>query len=381
MSAPSPPRIAFYAPLKPVDHPVPSGDRQMARLILRALAVTGPVEVASGLRVYDGSGDAALQARLTARADAECGRLLSLYAAAPERRPSLWLSYHVYYKAPDLIGPRIARSLGIPYVVAEATRARKRLTGPWSAFAAAAEAAVEAADLVLCVSDRDRQAVEAYGPPGQRVAMLPPFLDLPPAPEPSTAERGAPGSPTRLLTVAMMRPGDKLASYRLLAESLHLLAAQLPTARPWTLDIVGDGPAAAEVSALFAPFGPRVRLLGAGAPADLAGHYRAADLLVWPGLNEAFGMVYLEAQAHGLPVLAVDSAGTGTVIRDGVGGRLTGPTPQDFAAALAGLLADPPALRSLGQGARAHVEAHHGLPAAAERLRALLTGLTRRAPA
>ncbi|WP_247873145.1 glycosyltransferase family 4 protein [Azospirillum sp. TSH64] len=359
------PRIAFYAPLKPVDHPIPSGDRQMARLILRALETIGPVEVASGLRVYDGAGDPAIQARLTAAAAAECDRLLSLYATEPERRPALWLSYHVYYKAPDLIGPAVARRLGIPYVVVEATRARKRLTGPWSAFAAAAEAAIEAAALVLCVSARDRQAVEAYGPPGQRVAMLPPFLDLPPAPEVRE-----PTAPPRLLTVAMMRPGDKLASYRLLAEALQLLLAQ-----PWTLDIVGDGPAAAEVAALFAPFGPRVTLHGACPPDSLANHYRTADLLVWPGLNEAFGMVYLEAQAHGVPVLAIDNAGTGTVIRDDVGGRLTGPAPEEFAAALAALLADPPALRALGRSARAHVEAHHALTAAADRLRGLLSGL------
>ena len=365
MTAPSMPRIAFYAPLKPVDHPIPSGDRQMARLVLRALEATGPVEVASGLRVYDGTGDPAAQARLSAAAAAECDRLLSLYAAEPDRRPALWLSYHVYYKAPDLIGPAVARALGIPYVVVEATRARKRLTGPWSAFAAAAESAIEQAALVLCVSARDRHAVEAYGPPGQQVAMLPPFLELPTA-----VERAELAFPPRLLTVAMMRPGDKLASYRLLAGSLSGLAAQ-----PWTLDIVGDGSAAAEVSALFAPFGQRVRLLGARPPTDLAAHYRAADLLVWPGLNEAFGMVYLEAQAHGVPVLAIDNAGTGTVIRDGIGGRLTGPTAQDFAAALSALLANPPSLRTLGQRARAHVEAHHALPAAAERLRGLLTGL------
>ncbi|BAI76322.1 glycosyl transferase (plasmid) [Azospirillum sp. B510] len=364
------PRIAFYAPLKPVDHPVPSGDRQMARLILRALAATGPTEVASGLRVYDGAGDAATQSRLSEAAAAECDRLLSLYAAEPERRPALWLSYHVYYKAPDLIGPVVARGLGIPYVVVEATRARKRLTGPWAGFAAAAEAAIEAAALVLCVSARDRQAVAAYGPPGQRVAMLPPFLELPPVADPQAIEHGGPGSPPRLLTVAMMRPGDKLASYRLLAESLRLLAD-----RSWTLAIVGDGPAAAAVAALFAPFGPRVTRHGACPPGALAAHYRDADLLVWPGLNEAFGMVYLEAQAHGVPVLAIDNAGTGTVIRDGVGGRLTGPAPEDYAAALAALLADPAALRALGRTARADVEAHHALPAAAERLRGLLTGL------
>nr|WP_209987837.1 glycosyltransferase family 4 protein [Azospirillum picis] len=368
-------RVAFYAPLKPVDHPVPSGDRQMARLILRALERGGrQAEVASGLRVYDGAGDAGAQARLRAAAAAERERLLALYHAEPRRRPDLWLSYHVYYKAPDLIGPAVARSLGIPYVVAEATRARKRLSGPWAGFAAAAEEAVAAADLVLCVSARDREAVEAYGPPGQRVAMLPPFLDLPPAPPPGL--RPPPGAPPRLLTVAMMRPGDKLASYRLLADALALVAG-----RPWRLDIVGDGAAAAEVEALFARFGDRVRRHGACAPEALAARYREADLLAWPGLNEAFGMVYLEAQAHAVPVVAVDNAGTGTVVRDGIGGRLTGPAAADFAAGLAGLLDDPAALAALGRGARAHVEAHHGLDAAAGRLAGLLGDLCGRAAA
>ncbi|PWC32686.1 glycosyltransferase family 4 protein [Azospirillum sp. TSO35-2] len=356
-------RVAFYAPLKPVDHPVPSGDRQMARLILRALGLAGcAAEVASDLRVYDGAGDAAVQARLMADAAAERDRLLRLYEAEPERRPSLWLSYHVYYKAPDLIGPAVARALGIPYVVVEATRARKRLSGPWAGFAAAAESAIAAAALVLCVSARDRQAVEAYRPPGQRVETLAPFIELPPVPPLRAA-----GHPPRLLTVAMMRPGDKLASYRLLADALGRL-----TDRPWTLDVVGDGTAADEVAALLAPFGARVRRHGACPAEELSVHYRAADLLLWPGLNEAFGMVYLEAQAHGVPVVAVDNAGTGTVIRDRVGGRLTGPTPDDYTAAVAGLLADPAALPALGRSARADVEARHGLPAAAERLRRLL---------
>lgn len=361
--------VAFYAPLKPIDHPVPSGDRQMARLLLRALERAGAaVEVASGLRVYDGTGDAVIQASLKVAAGVERDRLRALYAADPARRPALWLSYHVYYKAPDLIGPAMARTLGIPYVVVEATRARKRLTGPWAGFAAAAEAAVEAADLVLCVSARDRRAVEEYAPPGQRVAMLPPFLDLPAAdpPTPSAQPR-----PARLLTVAMMRPGDKLASYRLLASALARLADL-----SWTLDIVGDGAAAWEVAQLFAPFGERVRRHGACPPDRLAGHYRAADLMLWPGLNEAFGMVYLEAQAHGVPVVAVDGPGPATVIRDGIGGRLTGPAPEAYAAAVAGLLADPATLSTLGGKARAYVEAHHGLGTAAERLRALLSGLT-----
>jgi len=357
-------RIAFHAPLKPPDHPVPSGDRQMARLLLRALErASHPVEVASTLRCYDGTGDPETQRRLFAEAANECERLRRLYADQPGRRPALWFSYHVYYKAPDLIGPAMARALGIPYVVAEASRARKRLSGPWAGFAEAAEAAIDAASLALCLSERDRQAVEAHRPPGQRVAALPPFLEPPPPPP----TRSTIGTPPHLLTVAMMRPGDKLASYSRLAEALHILAD-----RPWNLDVVGDGPAAAEVAALLAPFGPRVRLHGTRPPEALAEWYAGADLLLWPGLNEAFGMVYLEAQAHGTPAVAIDNAGTGTVIHDGVGGRLTGPSGAEYAAAVAALLDDPVRLTGLRTGARRHVEDHHSLNAAAARLDGLL---------
>lgn len=361
-------KVAFYAPLKSPDHPIPSGDRQMARLLLRALSLAGfDAEVASKLRSYDGRGDPAVQEGLTTDAETEVARLLALYEAFPELRPSLWISYHVYYKAPDLIGPAAARRLGIPYVVIEATRARKRLTGPWSRFAEAAEAAIDSAALVLCVSRRDRQAVDAYAPAGQRIEMLPPFLDLPPL-----FGKPSPAAPVRLLTVAMMRSGDKVASYRLLAEALALLDRG-----DWTLEVVGDGEAAGEVAAMLGPFGDRVRLSGTLPPEALPERYRAAELMLWPGLNEAFGMVYLEAQAAGTPVVAVDGPGTATVIRHGVGGLLTGPAPGDYVAAIAGLLDDPERRATLGHGSRRYVEDNHALPAAAERLRLLLSGLLR----
>src|SRR3546814_1683340 len=57
----------------------------------------------------------------------------SRYQALPARqRPQLWFTYHLYYKAPDWIGPKVARALRIPYVVAEASVAYKRASGPRS---------------------------------------------------------------------------------------------------------------------------------------------------------------------------------------------------------------------------------------------------------
>ena len=113
-------RVAFYAPLKAPDHPVPSGDRAIARLLLAALERAGAtrgweVDVASRLRSFDGAGDADRQARLREIGARIADRLLHRYREAPAgRRPDLWFTYHLYHKAPDWIGPVVSERLGIP---------------------------------------------------------------------------------------------------------------------------------------------------------------------------------------------------------------------------------------------------------------------------
>src|SRR2546421_8090531 len=92
--------IAFYAPLKPPDHPVPSGDRQMARLLIAALNLWGhDARIVSRLRSYlpDSSAEALAETKARARLEVE-SIAASWRATGP---PDLWLSYHPYYKAPD----------------------------------------------------------------------------------------------------------------------------------------------------------------------------------------------------------------------------------------------------------------------------------------
>ncbi|KMO34119.1 glycosyl transferase family 1 [Methylobacterium tarhaniae] len=359
-------RVAFYAPLKAPDHPVPSGERTMARLLQRALAVAGfAPEVASTLRTRDPQGSR--HPGLKAESLAEAGRLVAAYRTDP---PALWFTYHVYYKAPDWIGPAVSRALGIPYVVAEGSRAPKRARGPHALGHAGAESALDTAALILVMNRRDRPALEAARPGGQVLADLPPFLD--PADWPATLPGRAPG-PLRLLAVAMMREGDKLASYRLLAEALARVGD-----RPWTLDVAGDGPAAAEVAALLAPFGERVRRHGAVAPAGLSALYAAAGLLVWPAVNEAYGMALLEAQAHGCPVVAGGYGGVPDVVRDHVTGRVTPPGDAPaLAAAIRDLMDAPDTLAAMRDAALAFAREERGLDAAAARLRAALVPLLR----
>ncbi|MFV2091928.1 MAG: glycosyltransferase family 1 protein, partial [Hyphomicrobiales bacterium] len=144
-------RIAFYAPLKAPDHSVPSGVRAMARLLIRALQAGGhEVTVASGLRRYaEHDTD---QAPIRAAAKSETDRLREAWKHAPHRAPDLWFTYHLYYRAPDWIGPAMARHLDIPYVVAEASFAMKRATGVWSIGHDAVGQALRLAELVLALA-------------------------------------------------------------------------------------------------------------------------------------------------------------------------------------------------------------------------------------
>src|SRR5258708_18949823 len=111
-------RIAFYAPLKPVDHPVPPGDRRLGQLFVAALRRAGhEVEIACHLRTRLATGTPAMQSRQAALAGRLAGRLVERYRKRPpERRPEAWFTYHLYYKAPDWLGPGVAPTLGIPYV-------------------------------------------------------------------------------------------------------------------------------------------------------------------------------------------------------------------------------------------------------------------------
>src|SRR5690606_9839696 len=119
--------------MKSPNHPVPSGDRRVARLLLRALREAGcEPELASEFRAYDGAGDPARQQALKAEGEALAGRLIAELSARPRaERPQAWFTYHVYHKAPDWLGPPVSRALAIPYIVAEASHAPKRAGGPW----------------------------------------------------------------------------------------------------------------------------------------------------------------------------------------------------------------------------------------------------------
>ena len=360
--------VALYAPMKPPDDPLPSGDRQAVRMIVRALELAGHrTEVASRLVSWLPAPDAAADARQRAEAAVEVESLLERWQAGSAERPDLFLTYHLYHRAPDRIGPAVAARLGIPYVVIEASRALKRATGPWAERFREVDTALAAADAVAAIHAEDAEGLAAVVPEA-RLHRLAPFLDA--APFRAAAGRSPSTGAVQLLAVGMMRPGDKARSYAVLADALARLADQ-----PWRLSIVGDGPARPEVEAAFAARGlgaDRVSILGARASEAMPAVYAGADVLVWPAINEAYGFVFLEAQAAGLPVVGARRGGVPEIVREGETGLLA---PEGDATAFAGcvaaLLADPLARARMGAAAATHIAAHHDLPVAARRLDAI----------
>src|SRR3546814_15574715 len=119
----------------------------------------------------------------------------------------------------------------------------------------------------------------------------------------------------------MMRPGDKLKSYQILAQALRAIPDI-----PWQLVVAGDGQARDAVMQAFAWALPeRVRFLGLVQPEVIPALYAACDVLVWHPVNEAFAMVLLEAPAAGIPVVARLSPAGGIVVDEGVTGYLFSP--------------------------------------------------------
>ena len=96
-----------------------------------------------------------------------------------------------------------------------------------------------------------------------------------------------------------------------------------------------------------------VRFVGAVPHERLAEYYAMADVCVVPSLTESFGLVALEAQALGTPVVAASVGGVREVVEDGVTGFLVeGHDPEDYAQAIADVLDDPIRGAEMGEEAR-----------------------------
>ena len=336
----------------------------MARQLLRILAMAGhDAAVVSGLRSWSREASEQHLAALEMRAAGERERIAGLWESGGP--PDLWLTYHPYYKSPDLLGPALSARLGIPYVTAGSSISIRRQEGEWQSYQAIVAKGLSDAALNLYFAPRDRPGLLTVAP-AERLAAFPPFLDIDPAP------RQATGEPPTIVTVGMARPGRKLENFRIMAAVLARIVD-----KPWRLVVLGGGACQKDAEAAFSGFPEgRVSFRGERPRAEVFAAMAAADLYFWPGFEEAYGLAYLEAAAHGLPVVAWDTAGVPSVVCHGRTGLLA-PFPDEAALAgdIARLLGDPALRRKLGEGGRAFACGERSMANAAARLADLIAGI------
>ena len=205
---------------------------------------------------------------------------------------------------------------------------------------------------------------EDYGVPLGRIAIVPEPIDL--ARWEKELGRIAPNPAARgsILCVAHLYPRKDVAT---------LLAAMTRLRSDAVLKVVGTGPELARLErrARELGLGERVAFLGHVSFERLAAEYRSADVFCLPSRQEGFGIVFLEAMAAGLPVVAARAAAVPEVVEDGVCGILVPPGDADaLSAALDRLLEDTDARRRFGSAGALRVRRFDAPRVAEEFLRA-----------
>jgi glycosyltransferase involved in cell wall biosynthesis len=213
--------------------------------------------------------------------------------------------------------------------------------------AAAAEAALlSQMRRVVCPSRNTAAAVANYGIAADRIVVVPPGT---PKPNPPVPPRHRPVR--ALLCVANLLPRK---GHRVLIEAL----AQIRDL-DWILLIIGsverDPATVREVRRLISAAGldGRITLVGEKPPEVVGDAYREADLFVLPSFYEGYGMVYAEAMAHGLPIIATRAGAIPETVPPGAGLLVPPGDAVALAEALRRAIADPALAGRLAAGSRA----------------------------
>ncbi len=352
--------IAFYMPFKPMGHPNPSGD------------------LVTGTELYDFFRGRGHRIDLVSRL--RCRWLflkpwrwpglvlerLRVLRRLREKKPDIWLSYHSYYKAPDMLGPWCARRLDIPYVLFQGVYSTKRRRSLKTLPGFLLNRRVlRAARIVFTNKRRDEQNLRRLLP-SDRVVYVGPGIHphdfrFDAGARRKLRDRWRVNSCPVVLTAAMFRDDVKTEG---ILSVIDACAAIIERANRLHLVIVGDGAGRKQVEqAVQRQLPPGVCILeGRVDRREMHRYYSAADLFVFPGVNESLGMVYLEAQSCGLPVVAYGDWGAAEAVDHGRSGLLaSADDPAGFGRAIEQLLNDPDLRRRMGAEGSARVRRSHDL--------------------
>lgn len=282
--------------------------------------------------------------------------------AESERRDYRLL--HSHYWLSGWVARRAVQRWQVPWVHSFHTLARTKAAAglPDDPVRAEVEAVVAArADRLVANSSAEAaDLTRLYGTDPERVCVVPLGVDVDDfTPRSTAATRARLG----------FEPSDRVVLYvgrleRLKGPETLVRAVAALMSRPGFDDVrvlivggdSGDGAGERDRVAVLAHrlgIADRLQCLGPVPHDELADLYALADVCVVPSLTESFGLVALEAQASGLPVVAAAVGGLLDIVADRVTGYLVpGRDPADYADRLARILSDSSLRRTMGDNAR-----------------------------
>ena len=277
-----------------------------------------------------------------------------------------WLSGQVGWLAKERWGVPLVHSMHTLARVKNAALAIGDAPEP-SARAIGEAQVVDAADRLIANTEAEaRQLVGLYDADPDVIAVVPPGVDLalyrPGSKSAARTRLGLPVDRDVLLFVGRIQP---LKAPDLLIRALAAMIERQPSLRDRLIAVVVGGTSGTgtadpgHLDRLARQLGVRdvVRFETPATGDRLADFYRAATVTVVPSYSESFGLVALESQACGTPVVAARVGGLVTTVRDGFSGRLVdGHDPIRYGEVLTNLLMDDEARRVLAVGARQHAE-------------------------
>jgi D-inositol-3-phosphate glycosyltransferase len=273
-----------------------------------------------------------------------------------------WLSGQVGWLARERWGVPLVHSAHTLAKVKNALLADGDVPEPIARVIGEEQVVAESDRLIASTTEEADELVDLYGAERSRVRTIAPGVDL------DVFTPGASADARRRLGLGIERPTLLFVGriQPLKAPDLLLRAAALLRSAHPDLQVVVLGAPSGSVlreptwlarlaSAL--ELESTVRFVPPVSREVVADYYRAADLTVVPSYNESFGLVALESQACGTPVVAAAVGGLPTAVADGVSGVLVdGHDPEQWAKVTGDLLATPRALHALAGRARSHAE-------------------------
>ncbi len=301
-----------------------------------------------------------------------CAFTAGVLRAEARREPGYYDVVHSHYWLSGQVGWLARDRWGVPLVhtahtlakVKNAALAEGDTPEPHTRVIGEEQVVAESDRLVANTPAEAAQLVELYGADPARTATILPGVDLerftPGSRKAARAELGLPLDAVVLAFVGRIQP---LKAPDVLLRAAAEMLQREPALRDRLRVLIVGGPSGsglAEPTALqqlAAALGISEQVVFAPPQggAALAGVYRAADVVAVPSYNESFGLVALEAQACGTPVVAAEVGGLPVAVADGVSGQLVGSHhPLDWAAALSAVALHPGRREELAAGATGH---------------------------